>query len=338
MSAEICSVGDAMLGENLYHFRRGIVTRFRGRYSDLIVRNVRDLLFRDVCAIFLNLECSLVPEDWDDAVPERSVYRAPESALDLVGETNAIVIANVANNHFSQHGTESVAFSLGALEKRRIQVVGRDRNPIGVALAGRVCRVWGVSLVPDAHYCGAYFSSTAGCLIAELGLPPKPVDEYWVICIHWGEEYLPGASDEQRGLAQALSRAGFDLILGHHPHVVQPVARVASTLVLYSQGNFIFDQNFSRPTQQGLAARVTLDDNRVQLFLTRQRDYRVVSALPVSEESVARPTLLFPSRLRPLAMRFLMKVELGLHLRSVDRAVMRSLARRIGARFGLMAR
>ena len=81
-----------------------------------------------------------------------------------------------------------------------------------------------------------------------------------VVYIHWGDEYVAYPNDRQRAIAQALAVAGADLIVGHHPHVVQSIERVDGTLVLYSLGNTVFDQYFSREVQEGLLAGVQYDE------------------------------------------------------------------------------
>jgi len=78
-------------------------------------------------------------------------------------------------------------------------------------------------------------------------------DNFLIISLHWGEEYKLINSSAQQKLAHQLIEAGADLIIGHHPHVVQNIEKYQGKLIFYSLGNFIFDQYFSSDTQQGLA-------------------------------------------------------------------------------------
>jgi poly-gamma-glutamate synthesis protein (capsule biosynthesis protein) len=105
-----------------------------------------------------------------------------------------------------------------------------------------------------------------------------------IVFLHWGQEYALRAAPWQREAAQALVEAGADLVLGHHPHVVQEWAllpigqrlparqplRNGSALVAFSLGNFLFDQEGAY-TEQGLALRVLFD----------QEGLRAVQALPL---------------------------------------------------------
>ena len=78
-------------------------------------------------------------------------------------------------------------------------------------------------------------------------------DNFLIVSLHWGEEYKLINSPAQQKLAHQIIKAGADLIIGHHPHVVQNIEKYQGKLIFYSLGNFIFDQYFSPDTQQGLA-------------------------------------------------------------------------------------
>ena len=63
-----------------------------------------------------------------------------------------------------------------------------------------------------------------------------------IVSMHWGEEYKNYPNIEQQEIASYLSSLGVNLIIGHHPHVVQPITYINDTLVIYSLGNFISNQ------------------------------------------------------------------------------------------------
>lgn len=63
-----------------------------------------------------------------------------------------------------------------------------------------------------------------------------------IVSMHWGEEYSFEVSNRQREIASYLSSLGVKLIIGHHPHVVEPIEYVNDTLVIYSLGNFLSSQ------------------------------------------------------------------------------------------------
>ena len=81
--------------------------------------------------------------------------------------------------------------------------------------------------------------------------------ELVIVSVHWGGEYQAAPSPRQQSIAQALARAGADLIIGHGPHVLQPVEQIGETLVAYSLGNLLFDQPYPADCRWGVILRVT---------------------------------------------------------------------------------
>ena len=63
-----------------------------------------------------------------------------------------------------------------------------------------------------------------------------------IVAMHWGTEYSTSVSASQQEIANYLSSLGVDIIIGSHPHVVEPIAFIGKTMVIYSLGNFISDQ------------------------------------------------------------------------------------------------
>jgi len=87
-----------------------------------------------------------------------------------------------------------------------------------------------------------------------------------IVYAHWGNEYTKSPSNFQKDLARQFSEAGADLIVGHHPHIVQSYEKIGEDVVFYSLGNFIFDQYFRENTQHGLALKVVVEDKKVVIF------------------------------------------------------------------------
>lgn len=78
-----------------------------------------------------------------------------------------------------------------------------------------------------------------------------------VVSMHWGTEYDLKQNKTQTALAHRLIDYGADAVIGGHPHVVQGIEIYKNKPIVYSLGNFIFDQYFSTETQQGIAAALT---------------------------------------------------------------------------------
>lgn len=111
-------------------------------------------------------------------------------------------------------------------------------------------------------------------------------DKFLVVIFHWGEEYQPKSSISQQKLAHQIIDAGADLIIGSHSHVIQEIEKYKSKLIFYSLGNFIFDQYFSKETQQGLAVGLEVYPEKVIYRLFPIQSHLSQSFLMEQEEAV----------------------------------------------------
>lgn len=98
-------------------------------------------------------------------------------------------------------------------------------------------------------------------------------------------EYQADFSARQQQEAHQLIDAGADVVLGSHPHVVQPMEIYHNKAIFYSLGNFLFDQTFSQKTQQGLGVGIVFNSSRIEyyLFPTKIKDFQVI--LPNQNEN-----------------------------------------------------
>ncbi len=87
--------------------------------------------------------------------------------------------------------------------------------------------------------------------------------DFVIINAHWGQEYKEISNKRQRELAHAFIDAGADVVIGHHPHVVQEMEVYNNRPIFYSLGNFIFDQYFSAPTQQSLGISLIFKEKEI---------------------------------------------------------------------------
>jgi len=84
--------------------------------------------------------------------------------------------------------------------------------------------------------------------------------EIVVAIFHWGIEYTRQPSSKQREMAHWVIDKGADLVLGNHPHWVQTTETYQDKLIVYSHGNFIFDQPWSEETKKGVIGLYTFKD------------------------------------------------------------------------------
>lgn len=111
--------------------------------------------------------------------------------------------------------------------------------------------------------------------------------DFLIVAMHWGVEYTNTPVESQKNIAKYLSDLGVDLIIGCHPHVIEPVEYVGNTMVAYSLGNFISSQNgannltglmLSIKVHKKLdkdGSKVTIDDPTVRLIYTHYDETNV---------------------------------------------------------------
>lgn len=160
----------------------------------------------------------------------------------------------LANNHALDYGTQGLFDTMTALDSKGMGHFGAGRN-LGEVQAGRVVTVSGVRIgflglmEPYGAYKRTYEYFTqkdrpgvlplskdvAAPAIKALGNRADTV----IVLVHWGKNYK-GISRSQRTWAEKLVTWGADIVVGHHPHVVQGVDLIKGTPVIYSLGNFAF--------------------------------------------------------------------------------------------------
>jgi poly-gamma-glutamate synthesis protein (capsule biosynthesis protein) len=115
-----------------------------------------------------------------------------------------------------------------------------------------------------------------------------------IVLVHWGDEYHATPSDRQRSWARRLAEAGADIVIGSHPHVLQPIEQLQingrTVIIAYSLGNFVFDQESRFETSSGAVLRILVDHVGVALVAVAPIDIqegRVFPLPPASREGQA---------------------------------------------------
>ena len=167
------------------------------------------------------------------------VFRVrPESLKDLPH----LNVYGFANNHAMQHGADAYKETVKALGQYGSQVFGENENRsvviehLGrrISLTGCCFRIDEFTAKPSYWYNPEYSE-----IADEIGKLPK--EEFKVFFVHWGNEYINRPSAVQKKFAHWLIDAGFDLIIGMHPHVLQGYEDYKGKRIYYSLGNFVFD-------------------------------------------------------------------------------------------------
>ncbi len=200
-------------------------------------------LFRGSDASVVNLECPLTEKS--DPAEKEYVFQAPCSlavALSQAGITHA----SLANNHSLDHRQQGLHSTIVALRHNSIVPVGLSAEPEVIRKGSLTLAIFSANLVTEESDPGndsLIFSPSGSQAIQTIGDYKKANPNTLIILsIHWGFEYREYPTSTQRALGRQLVEAGATVVAGHHPHVLQPVEFYKNGAILYSLGNFIFDQ------------------------------------------------------------------------------------------------
>ena len=222
------------------------------------------------------------------------VFNSPDSLATGLKDIGVDVIS-LAGNHALDYGYSGICRTIDVLDNVGISHLGtyksaEDQNKIlikdvkGVKIAF-INYTYGTNGIPvpsDKPYCLNLIDKD---LISKQIKQAKEQNvDMIVACMHWGTEYKTSANDEQKELADFLFKSGVDIILGNHPHVIEPMEKKTITLddgstkdvfVVYALGNFTADQR----------AEITRDSAILNLDITKVSDGKIlinkVSYVPI---------------------------------------------------------
>ncbi len=223
---------------------------------------------------FANLEGSMSDVGVDGRGGKLSFRFHPQSALGL--ELAGIDVVSLANNHILDWGRASLCATPASLEKFAIASIGAGCNkteaerPYITELGNTKIAV----LASTVFYEGAHATETQAGIrkldiqsISDQVYDLKTTQDVDLVFLsmHWGEEYQTRSNKAQQEFAHTMIDNGVDVIIGHHPHVPQEIERYGEKgWIIYSLGNFVFDQHFSEATMGGLMAYIQIQDKQVR--------------------------------------------------------------------------
>lgn len=202
---------------------------------------------------------------------QRWSYNAQPEAADALAQVGFGALS-LANNHAFDRGPDGLADTVEHFRRVGIQAFGAGQDIDEAATPLLIRSPYGSVAVLAFSEGGAARPPAGPGEFGILQIDPTAMASYraraleagarWVVAyVHWGANYAPIRASQRR-FASAFAEAGYDLVIGHHPHVPQPVEVVQGMPVLYSLGNFTFGARgrFSRDFPgYGLVAKTILD-------------------------------------------------------------------------------
>lgn len=249
-SEEVISIfitGDIMLGRSI---NSNSISKNDYQWA---FRNISNLTnFGDITLINLespfNSKCERTNTGMRFCADEKLVTGISDFGVD---------VANIANNHISDQGKTGFKRTQEVLMDANIAISGMEK-PAFITRKDTVIAFLGFNdIPPHTNLVEEVTNENVKNKISRA----KDEADFVVVSFHWGNEYQETPTQRQIELAHTAIDNGADLIVGNHPHWIQPLEIYNTKPIFYSLGNFVFDQMWSRKTSYGLSARVFIYNN-----------------------------------------------------------------------------
>ncbi len=272
----LAAVGDVF-------FARGAGRQIAKHGPDYPFADTKDII-RSADLAFCNLECTLSRR----GLPQRRrlLFRADPSLAHAL-KRNGFDVASLANNHTLDFGRDALLDTVDAIDKAGMTSVGAgaDRDD---ATKLRIVKRKGLRIgflaFTDIPSCGVVRldnkPTVAGVNADEIGgivSRAKKHCDVLVVSFHWGIEYMKKPTMRQKMLAHKVIDSGADVVLGHHPHVLQTVEEYKSKPIIYSMGGFVWDAKIFGADNSAI---YILQLSRQQCKISRTIPVKVVNCRP----------------------------------------------------------
>ncbi len=232
-------------------------------------KNIAPYLNGDV--VICNVETPIDVKGGNVSLSSYPTFNAPFEILPALKDAGVTHAVN-ANNHCFDKGWAGLKATRENFEKAQLPVTGTSRSQkecddhliidaggIKIGLIAYTDAVNGLeSLIPETErgFAVRRFSSASlkdvPDMISDMEACREAGAEFIILSLHWGAEYQDKPSQTQREIAEALCASGADILMGSHPHCVQPIEWMPGldgrrSLCIYSLGNFFADQNDLSP-------------------------------------------------------------------------------------------
>ncbi|MBN2755415.1 MAG: CapA family protein [Candidatus Goldbacteria bacterium] len=237
-----CAAGDVMLD-------RGVKANMEIYGYDYPFENIRAFVkAHDVS--FCNLE---TPISTEKKRKKPYAFRCEPEKMEGF-KNSGFNTVSIANNHMLDCNYTGVSQTIKNLDELGVMHAGAGYNREH-ALEPRIITGNGVTIALFA-FADFYYETDKDMNSKNTPQPCHPSEkemrkavsaakglaDYIFVSFHWGEEYKNYPGKKQKKLARMLVDSGADLIIGHHPHVLQGIEKYKGVIILYSLGNFVFDQ------------------------------------------------------------------------------------------------
>lgn len=220
-----------------------------------------DLTVVNLESVFYNSEANRAKKTYN--------FRAPTGFVKVL-TLGSVEAVSIANNHIYDYGIRGQQVTVNTLNNAHINWFGTTENTRKTYVYQKNGVKIGFMSVYDRYYSGSGHQEIAKNAVKKL---KKNGCQVVVACLHGGVEYQLWHDKKQETIAYALIDAGADIVIGHHPHVIEGIEVKNGRTILWSLGNFVFGGNpkIKTPeTQRTYVARFTFSFNEKNQYLGHQ--------------------------------------------------------------------
>jgi capsule synthesis protein PGA_cap len=256
-----------------------------------------DGVFHDADWVAGNFEGAIGPATECIVRGTAPCFAAPPTSAALLAAAGFSAVT-IENNHAGDLGPAGRTHSREELRRSGILGLGFDRSPEFMHAGNLTIALIAVTTVVAAD---GHVQAIPSTTLAQKLRMARTLADLVIVSVHWGLELYDWPTPAQRQEAEWLIDNGADLIVGHHPHVVQAPECVHGHPVFFSLGNHVFDQKY-RETKSGLIADCRVADGRLRCGALRTQT-RSGSSFPVlAGDEVAAISACTPEIHHPLSI------------------------------------
>lgn len=228
----ISSMGDCTIGtDENFDPEVNFNAYYNSQGADYFFQNVRSILEADDLSI-VNFESTLTNETTREE--KKFAFKAPPEYVSILSDSS-VEAANIANNHSKDYGPQSYTDTISNLNNANIATFGYEQVAL-MEIKGVKVGMAGIYELKDHELVAEDVKRNIAAL-KENGA------ELIIVNFHWGEEREYSPNDIQVELGHLAIDEGADLVIGHHPHVLQGIENYQGKYIAYSLGNFCFGGN-----------------------------------------------------------------------------------------------
>lgn len=276
----VSAAGDCTLSSDIkqYADRSFFAVYNKQKKEEYFFEKVKPIFEKDDMTL-VNFEGTLSSRG--SRVDKQWAFRGKPSYINILTKGSIEAVA-FANNHVKDYGEVSYTDTIKSFEKAKLAY--SSYTQVGIYETKGI-KIGMISIQEVGR------SDAAKTLRSALKTMKKKKPDLLIVSFHWGIERTSKITASQKALSRiAIDEGSADLVLGHHPHVLQPIEKYKDTYIVYSLGNFCFGGNTNPPDKDTMIYQQTFSFHNDQLVADDNIKIIPCSVSSVSDKNDYQPT------------------------------------------------